>query len=271
MRLIYVDDEVGAVKKFEEMASGIQEVESVVSFIDGEAALEFLRNNSVDIAFTGIAMNHLDGILLAQQMEEINPDLHIVFITAHSSYALQAFEVNADGYILKPYDKEDLEKQVCKIQKKFHIQKKGRVYFQTIPHFELFVDGRLVPITQKRVKELLAILVDYAGSSVTSEQAINYMWEDRLIDDNSKALLRMTARRLRDLLAQEKIEDILIEENGVRALDIKKVECDYFQILQGNKEVMKRYHGEYMVEYSWAEDTNAKIAQITGSMIGEPI
>lgn len=268
MRLIYVDDEAGAVKKFEEISSGIQGIETVVSFTNGKEALEFLRNHPVDIAFTGIEIDHLNGILLAQQMQEINPDLHVVFITAYSSYALQAFEVNADGYILKPYDREDLEKQVRKIQKKFHIQKKGRVYFQTMPHFELFVDGKLVPITQKKVKELLAILVDYAGSSVTSEQAINYMWEDRLIDDNTKALLRVTARRLRELLTQEKIEDILIEENGVRALDIKKVECDYYQILDGNKEAMKKYHGEYMVEYSWAENTNAQIARITGKYAG---
>lgn len=150
-----------------------------------------------------------------------------------------------------------------------NMPKKCRVYFQTMPHFELFVDGKLVPITQKKVKELLAILVDYAGSSVTSEQAINYMWENRLVDDKSKALLRVTASRLRDLLAQEKIEDILIEENGVRALDRKKVDCDYYQILDGNPEAMKRYHGEYMVEYSWAEDTNAKLARITGKEMSE--
>lgn len=165
-------------------------------------------------------------------------------------------------YVLKSYSREELERQIQNIQQNSSMRKETNVYFQTIPHFELFINGKLVPITQKKVKELLAVLVDYAGSSVTSEQAINYLWEDRLVDNNTKALLRVTARRLRNFLRQENIEDILIENNGVRALNRDKVDCDYYRILDGDKTVLRKYHGEYMVEYSWAENTNAQLNQM---------
>ena len=120
------------------------------------------------------------------------------------------------------------------------------------------------------MKELLALLVDFAGSSLTSEQAIDYLWENRPLDDRTKALMRMTAKRLREFLVKEKIDYILIEENGVRAIDIRCVDCDYYQILNGNKHAMKKYCGEYMVEYSWAETTNARLLEITGKLQQEP-
>ena len=87
---------------------------------------------------------------------------------------------------------------------------------------KIYVDKNLLPIRRKKVKEYLALLVDYAGCTVTGEQAIAYLWEDRPNDEATKALMRMTAKRLRDVLIQKSIADILIEEKGVRAIDTSK-------------------------------------------------
>lgn len=270
MHLIYVENDTKAIEKFKKISAEIPGIAKVCYFQRGSAALKYIRENQVDIVFMGTELPEMSGIMLARQVQQIREDLHIVFISEYSSYALQAFEVAADGYLLKSFQKEELEKQIRQIQRKFHMEERPRVYFQTIPRFELFVDDCLVPISKKKVKELLALLVDFAGCSLTSEQAINYLWEDRLLDDGVKALMRMTAKRLRDFLSQEKIDYILIEENGVRAIDIRYVQCDYYQILNGNEEVMKKYCGEYMTEYSWAETTNARLAQITGKLQEEP-
>lgn len=263
MRLICVSDDPEAIKEFESICREIQYVQKLVSCRTESKAMEYIENNLLDIAFIRMEEHRQNGILLAQRMREVNPELRVVIISDDPSYALQAFEICADGYLLRPYEKGDVEKKLHNIRKKFHMDQKKRIYFQTIPHFELFVEDKLVPITQKKVKELLAILVDYAGCSVTSEQIIDRMWEQRLFDENSKALLRMTAKRLRKLLIQEQIDEILIEGHGVRALDISKVECDYYRILKGDSTSIDKYHGEYMSEYSWAEETNGKLTQIT--------
>lgn len=266
MNLIYVESDAKMVEKFKRIAAEISGIEKTSCFSRSSDALEYIRKNQVDLAFMGMEMPDMDGISLAKQILEMNKDLHIVFISAHPAYALQAFEVAADGYLLQSYGKEALECQIRQIKRKFHMEERTRVYFQTIPRFELYVNGHLIPISKKRVKELLALLVDFAGSSVTSEQAINYLWEERPLDNSVKSLMRMTAKRLRELLEQEKIEHILIEENGVRAIDLRYVDCDYYQILNGDEEAMKKYHGEYMKEYSWAEATNATLARITGKL-----
>ena len=266
MHVIYVENDAKAIEKFEKISAEIPEIEKVCSFQQDSAALEYIREQQVDIVFLGMEPPEMNGISLARQLQEIKEDLHFVFISDRSVYALQAFEVAADGYLLNSYSREELENQIRNIQRKFHMEERPHVYFQTIPRFELFIDGHLIPISKKRVKELLALLVDFAGSSLTSEQAINYLWEDRPLDDGTKALMRMTAKRLREFLVQEKIDYILIEENGVRAIDTQCVDCDYYQILRGNKDVMKKYYGEYMVEYSWAETTNARLLEITGKL-----
>ena len=50
---------------------------------------------------------------------------------------------------------------------------------------------------------------------------------------------------------------MLITPRGVRSLDINKFECDLYKLLDGNKNVADRYIGEYMMEYSWAENRAA--------------
>lgn len=266
MNLVYVESDANLVEKFKKIAVEISGIEKVCCFSQGNDALEYIRENQVDIAFMEMEIPDMDGISLAKQMREVRKDLHIVFLSAHPAYALQAFEVAADGYLLQTYRTEELERQIRQIKSKFHLEERPQVYFQTIPRFDLYVDGHLIPISKKRVKELLALLVDFAGNGLNSEQAINRLWEDRPLDDNVKSLMRMTAKRLREFLEQEKIEHILIEENGVRAIDRRYVDCDYYRILDGDEEAMKKYHGEYMKEYSWAEITNATLERITGKL-----
>lgn len=262
MRVMYVDDEREHLDRFTETVKKLEGIQEVYLFTDGREALDFIRDHRVDAAFLDIHMPEMNGIALAGAMGKIRPDLPVVFLTAHASYALQAFEVNAVGYILKPYTPEQIQGMIRKIGDRCQPEEERFVYFQTMPRFEVFVNGRLLPISQRKVKEYLALLVDFAGCSVTSQQAITYLWEDRPDDDTTKALLRMTAKRLRDILVREKIDFILIEEKGVRAVQTGRVSCDYYQILNGDERAMEKYQGEYMVEYSWAEVTNARIAKM---------
>ena len=269
MNCIYLEHNAKAIEKFRKISSEICSMERVRCFSEYPPVLEDICKNHVDIVFIEMELPDTDVISLAQKIQELSKDLYIVFFVEHPDQAMKAFEAAADGCLLKTYCKEDLERQINLIRKKYHIEEYPKVYFQTIPRFELYVDNRLVPISKKKVKELLALLVDYAGSSLTCEQAINCIWEERLIDEGSQALLRMTAKRLREFLVQENISHILIEENGVRAIDMKYVDSDYYQILNGNEEAMKKYCGEYMREYSWAEITNAMLFQITGRLAEE--
>ncbi len=76
-------------------------------------ALEYLKNNSVDLLFLDINMPQLSGISFYKSLQ--NPP-KVIFTTAYSEYALEGFEVDATDYLLKPFSFERFVKAVSKIK-----------------------------------------------------------------------------------------------------------------------------------------------------------
>ena len=138
-------------------------------------------------------MPGMRGIDLAEELTKLDPDIRIFFVTAYDQYALDAFSVNALGYLLKPYNIEMLARELDKARR-MHGKPKKAVYIQTIPNFDVYVDGALFPITSPKPKELLALLVDRNGGTVSSRYAISLLWEDKPDDEKTKALYRMTLK-----------------------------------------------------------------------------
>ena len=68
-----------------------------------------------------------NGLSLAKQLEPLEPTPAIVFATAYDEYALQAFELNAVDYILKPFDEERIQKTLEKIKKMQNIGNKNNL------------------------------------------------------------------------------------------------------------------------------------------------
>jgi two-component SAPR family response regulator len=88
---------------------------------------------------------------------------------------------------------------------------------------------------------------------------ITYLWEDRPDDDKSRNLCRKVMQRLHNQLEEQGIGDILLRHNRGRSLDVEKVTCDYYEYLDGREERKHEFHGEYMTNYSWAEETLATL------------
>lgn len=264
MNVIYVDDERLALECFEYEARTIPGIAQLELFNSAEDALGFARQNDVDAAFLDIEMPDMSGLLLAKALRDIHPNICIIFVTAYSNYALEAFDVDAIGYILKPYDREAIEHALRKAIRMMPVQGK-RIWIQTIPTFMMKVRGKSVHFSSSKSEELLALLVDRAGRPMMPGEIISCLWPERTMDDKTAALLRMTYRRLVLQLRSIGAEDILITQGKRRSLNTEMIECDLYQILGGDKQAANRYAGEYLREYSWAEMTNAMLDNITAS------
>ncbi|NLI21167.1 MAG: response regulator [Clostridiales bacterium] len=264
MKILYVDDELLAIRKFEAVAANLDAITELHCFSRPEEALAFARSASVDAAFLDIEMPGMRGIDLAEALTVLDANIRIFFVTAYDQYALDAFGVNALGYLLKPYTLEMLARELDKARR-MHKKPSKAVYIQTIPSFDVYIDGELYPITSPKPKELLALLVDRNGGTVSSGFAIAQLWEDKPDDEKTKALYRMTLKRLREILAAAGIEFILSAEGSAKFIRPDTFTCDYFQFLQGDAEVSARYNGEYLSEYSWAEETNARLTNLKES------
>ena len=57
------------------------------------------------------------------------------------------------------------------------------------------------------------------------------------------------------------MEDVLVREHGETAVRRELVDCDYYRMLEGDMDALSEYHGQYMVEYTWAEIRNADLLQ----------
>ena len=113
---------------------------------------------------------------------------------------------------------------------------------------------------RRQTKELLAYLVDRKGSACTAEEIALAMWEDEDNMKNLKARIRILISDLRQTLKQIGQEELIIRRSGQIAIRREAVDCDYFRMLDGDVEAVNSFHGEYMLQYSWAEMTAGQLA-----------
>lgn len=255
MHLIYVDDEYPALNNFRLTVAPFLDVESLHMFQDGESALAFAADHPVDAAFLDMEMPGLHGLELAKKLKAQDPNIRIVFVTAYSQYALDAFSVDAVGYVMKPYLTSDIRKELDKVSRIRKIPK-HQVEIKTIPTFSVTVDGVPFHMGRRKALELFALLVDRGERGITAGEGIACLWPDRSGDSNTTALFRMTYKRLQDALDEAGVGDIIGSQDNRRFIYTDKVECDLYRILAGDRQEWKRYNGQYLREYSWAEDQN---------------
>jgi two-component system LytT family response regulator len=114
-KTLIVDDEPLARNRLAHLLSHFQpEIELVAEAGDGDEALHILQTKKLDLVFLDIQMPGMSGLEMLQRLSD--PPL-VIFTTAYDQYALNAFEENAIDYLLKPIEKERLEKAIRKLQR----------------------------------------------------------------------------------------------------------------------------------------------------------
>jgi two-component system, LytTR family, response regulator len=103
MNVIIVDDEPAARRTVRECCERATDLRVVGEFGDPRAALEAIRRERPHVLFLDIQMDSMTGMALARALDPQQLPL-IVFVTAYDHYALEAFEVSAVDYLLKPFD-----------------------------------------------------------------------------------------------------------------------------------------------------------------------
>ena len=265
IHLIYVDDEQLALDNFRLTVEKMPEVKSLQLFQTGQEALAWARQHEITAAFLDMEMAAMHGLQLARELHAINENISIVFVTAFSEFALEAFAIDALGYLLKPYTHEDVRKELRKVAR-YHPVAEQVISIRTIPFFSIHIDGVELRIPNSKCKEMLAFFVDRGGVAASAGDIIASLWPDRPNDEATGTLLRVTYNRLSHLLEDAGIGHILESKNRQRWLVKEHVDCDLYRILAGDKQAGNSYAGEYLREYSWAEPTNARLARLLGYM-----
>ncbi|MGN0596306.1 MAG: response regulator [Ruminiclostridium sp.] len=253
MIAITVDDERLMLNALTSVVKASPDIESVFEFSACSAVLEWARENSADIAFLDISMRGMGGLALAEQLRKIRPEIKIIFCTGHSEYAVDAFRMHVSGYLIKPITAEAVQREIDFIKSSGNAEKLLTV--RCFGTFEVFAHGKPLVFKRSIAKEVLAVLIDRNGSGITSKQICAVIWPDCSDDNKNMNYLRQAFSELRKTLQSVGAGSVLLRP-GVRSYSIDKeqIDCDYYSFMQSGKPL---FYGEYMTQYSWAEETCA--------------
>lgn len=252
MRILVVDDEDLVLEETIDVVKQACPEDEVIGTSTYVEALNEAEKQKTDVALLDIEMPGMDGLELAERLKAINSNINIIFVTAYSQYAMEAFRLYASGYLLKPITVEDVNKEFKNLRWPVE-QEKPKLRIQCFGNFEVFSDGVPVQFGRIRAKEVLAYLVDLKGASASTGELCVALWEDFGNDAKHKHYLRNLIADLRKSLEKCGAGDVFISTRNQFSIDTSKVDCDYYHFLEQDPEAVKQYQGKYMQQYSWAE------------------
>ena len=254
MIAIAVDDEPLMLGALTKAIKASPDIASVANFTSCDEALDFIKSNPADIAFLDINMRGMGGLSLAEKIISFCPDCKIVFCTGYEEYAIPAFKLHASGYLMKPISAKDVQVEIDNIKGIRQNQKPLTV--KCFGNFEVFAKGEKLAFKRLKTKELFAFLVDRNGAGMTAKQICAVLFPEDTDDNKNAAYLRQLVLDLKNTLKTAGAEAVLCHETPCYSVDTNMLRCDYISYLETGK---PEFHGEYMTQYSWAEQTCAML------------
>lgn len=252
MKILIVDDEKMALEVSRETVLEIQPSAEIICTSRCSDAIIATMVNNVDIALLDIEMPGMSGLQLAKRLKELNQDINIIFVTAYSKYAVNAFAQYASGYLLKPLQKKDLEAAFEHLRNPIRRQT-DKLRVQCFGNFEAFYKNRPVVFQRAKAKEIFAYLVSLNGASANTGELCAVLWEDSMELERNKHYLRNLLSDLRKALRSCNAEEAFIIRRNQYSVNPDKIECDYYNFLKKDPDAVNSYRGEFMKQYSWAE------------------
>lgn len=238
MKAIIVDDEELARSRLAVLLAEIDEIALCGSFGTAAQALNFMENNSVEVIFLDITMPEMDGMEFANLLMERGSSASVVFVTGYGEYAVEAFELEATDYLLKPISRERLAKTIGRLIKKQQSKAKG-LYITCFGGFRVSLKeegGQEIGWRSPKVEELFAYLV--SKGSVSRDEIADTLWEGFTLDKAMKNL-NSTVYYIRKALQQYGLEECLVTTRKQISLDAKRVYCDLYEFQQIQKSAWK--------------------------------
>lgn len=267
IRAIIVDDEKPALDKLCKMVQESGNVTVLGTFLKPLIALEFVRENQVDLAFLDVEMPCIDGLELADRIMGIAPNINIVFVTAFSEYAVEAFRIHAIDYLLKPVENKRLLESIKRIKHlSAPVPTDNVIDVTCFGKFKVRVEGKEIKFRTAKAEELFACLIDCHGKPIHRNRITDIFWSD-YDGDRALVLFNTTLHYLKKAFLNNGAQLKVHHNRGAYSLDMKQLYCDAIKfenivksldVINGQninkyEEAIHVYKGHYLEqnEYEW--------------------
>ncbi|EDL49784.1 LytTR family DNA-binding domain-containing protein [Erythrobacter sp. SD-21] len=112
LRTLIVDDEPLAVERMQVICAKMADLHVVGTASDGAQALRLVEALEPDLILLDMTMPEVDGLSVAKSLSKQKQRTAVIFVTAHDNYAVEAFDIDAVDYVLKPVKPERLERAI---------------------------------------------------------------------------------------------------------------------------------------------------------------
>ncbi len=187
MRIIIADDEPLAIERLKRLVEQLGYT-VVATAQHGKQVLDLVQQHQPDAVLLDVQMPEMDGLSCAEQLRQMSPLLSIVFCTAYDEHALNAFKLHADGYLLKPIMKQELQQLLTRLEQLKHLSAREESPVATTTRQHISVK------THKGI-ELIAIDDIYYFIADQKYVTLRHKQGTALIDDTLKELEHEFAQR----------------------------------------------------------------------------
>lgn len=284
LQALLVDDELHMLNMLEMFLLRTGKVEIAGRFSNAYEAIEALRHNAAlgDVWFLDIEMPGMTGLELAEHVHAGNPHAAIVFVTAYHQYAIEAFDIAAVDYLLKPVEMARLLKTIERISIEAPVRPIARAEAREPqlqvrllgPFYVGKMDGSSLSWRTAKEKELFAYLLLHYNTAVHRDKLIAQLWPDELYE-KAKIYLHTCVSFLRKDLRNCGLDDAIQYERETYRLNAQQVSSDYMAIMGCDpsklkdgqlsihevEDALKLYQGGLLTgeDYPWAYEAAAQL------------
>ncbi len=217
LRTVVVDDERLAREELCFLLSQIGGIDVVAQADDGVAALEVIAEHTPDLVMLDVQMPGLTGFEVARRLLRGGTDSRLVFVTAYDQHAIEAFDVNAVDYLLKPVEAERLATAVDRVRKRM-VSERGN---QAVP-------GGLDRVLQllgerQNHREQLAVKVGERFILLQTDEVVHASVEDDVITVVTNSLSGTSNYRTLDELQARLDPDVFWRVHRSHLVNINKI------------------------------------------------
>lgn len=286
MDVVIINDEPLLLNTLKSKLEQVKQINKIFTYTDPYDALNNIEHDNPEAVFLDVEIEPINGIDLAEVIKNKFPRMKIVFVTSCKDYAIQAFDLNAVDYLIRPVYEERLHETISRIRKGYAVEveveriskpspkvqieehPKTVCFFNSMKFLNQYQEEVSVQWRTRKTQELFALLVHHRGKKLRKDVIVEQLWPNHKWQ-NGMSLLYNSIYYLRRTLKDIDFNIEIKNEENTYTLVMNDVQLDIqnwqnhidslpeltSETYLHHKKVIHMYKGDYLNEHSyhWSE------------------